>query len=383
MLRPVLFLFFLPVCMFIFPQGLLAQESDANERPFLVPFRVEGKWGMMDTLGNEVKAPGFCKHIDVRDDFSYYVITGLSDTPACWLMDSRTGDRINLGVLRSAAPLLEIDNTLFYQFEKDNKIVIASPNSRKKYVLDARYREISAFRIYDREGEREALFLVAYDKDSTGSILSASGNFKKVKQVPPFRRMELVSRIAAEDDPRASFPVGFAVETLNQGTENGTNWNARLFDFRLVDMGTVPVTDSALTVMFGITMVTQDNALVRISPGGGIIKNGLDGDQSIKLNQEFAIKWTHKKTVTSAFNYVYYLVHKQANNNLRELVSNKDARFDWVSDRGEKLISIWFKEGENRFKAYFDYNGAALPKHKLMIPAKYYKGEEMQPYLLR
>jgi len=132
------------LCATAYAPQIHAQQPDTNPKPLLVPFQIDGKWGLMDTLGHEVKAPGFCKYIEIPDDFSYYVIYGNDDAPRYWLMDSRSGERIDLGDLKSSEPILKIDEVWFYQFEKDNKTVLSSPITLESYVFDDRYRRIEA-----------------------------------------------------------------------------------------------------------------------------------------------------------------------------------------------------------------------------------------------
>src|SRR5690606_13178010 len=127
-----------------------------------VPFQVDGKWGLMDTLGHEVKALGFCKSISIKDDFSYYLIWGNAGTPRYWLMDSRSGDRIDLGELKSADPVLKIGDIWYYHFEKDNKTVLAAPVARESITLDQRYRRIEVIVLHDLKGEEKEAYPVAF-----------------------------------------------------------------------------------------------------------------------------------------------------------------------------------------------------------------------------
>ena len=310
---------------------LQAQQSDSKSRPFLVPFRVDGKWGLMDTLGQEVKAPGFCKSIIIRENFSYYVITDSSETPHYWIMSPQSGKRIDLGELKSPGPALKIGDNWFYHFEKGNKSVLASPLTQESFTLDGRYRRIQSAELYDLKGKHKKSYLFAYDDN-------------------------------------------------NIGTGDG---QAQIFDFQLDKIGEMPVSDSALTTAFGVEAGLNSSMLVVLAAAGGITRNGSAKDDNIKLNQEFAIKRLDKPLSYDAFRRVYYLIQKQRGQSYKELVSDEIARFDWVSYRGEKLITIWFQRGDNHLKAYFDYNGVIFPKNKLMVPSKYYKGEEMQPFLFR
>ncbi|HWK99242.1 MAG TPA: hypothetical protein VNQ55_04820 [Parapedobacter sp.] len=159
--------------------------------------------------------------------------------------------------------------------------------------------------------------------------------------------------------------------------------NVAVYDFRLTSKGTVPLNDSALTAVFGAKVVLQGNIPTRVAMGGGIIKNGMGGDQSVDLNQDFAITRITKKMSTGAYRHVYYLIHKHNDQTFTELISDDDAQFDWVIHRGDKLISIRFIGNAKKLKAFFDYNGVILPKGKLMIPRKYYQDEAMKPFLFQ
>src|SRR5690606_35538949 len=87
---------------------------------------------------------------------------------------------------------------------------------------------------------------------------------------------------------------------------------AEIYDFRLTNKGTALVNDSALTALFGANVVLKSNIPIGLAMGGGIIQNGLGGDQGVELNQDFAIRRITKKMPTGAYRHVYYLIHKQA-----------------------------------------------------------------------
>lgn len=412
---------------------VLAQQSDTNRRPLLVPFQVDGKWGLMDTLGHEVKAPGFCKYIEVLDDFSYYVIRGNDDDQRYWLMDSRSGERIDLGELKAGDPVLKMGEVWLYQFEKDNKTVLASPVTLESFTLDDRYRRIEAIQLHDLKEENKVSYLIAYDNDYMGNILVVEDHFKKAPQVPPFEKLDLISAIVKEDYSITTFPVGFAIDKTEKSEkpyalveapppppglaeypdlsdykegepvpkikppapiappapvppiprDDPETETSEVYDFRLASKGTVPLNDSALTALFEAKVVLKSNIPGSVAMGGGIIKNGMGGDQSVELNQDFAIRQFTKKMSTGTYRHVYYLIHKHDDQTFTELVSDDDAQFDWATHRGDKLISIRFRGDNKKLKAYFDYNGIILPKGRLMVPSKYYQGETMKLFLLQ
>lgn len=51
----------------------------------------------------------------------------------------------------------------------------------------------------------------------------------------------------------------------------------------------------------------------------------------------------------------------------------------------KKLLKLYFHQS-TRISAYFDYDGVAMPKARLMIPAKYYDAKQDQafvPFLIK
>ena len=416
----------------IYAPQVQAQQPGTNSRPLLVPFQVDGKWGLMDTLGHEVKAPGFCKYIEVPDDFSYYVIYANEDASRYWLMDSRSGERIDLGELKASEPVLKIEEVWFYRFEKDDKTVLASPITLEKFVMDDRYRQTEALELYDLKGENKESYLLVYDDDYIGTLLSVKDHFKKATQVPPFEEIDLISAVVEEDYFIKTFPIGCAAKIESNEKpialaeapppppgmvkypeladykeghslpkikhpepveppapippiprDDPETETAEVYDFRLTNKGTALVNDSALTALFGAKVVLEGNIPIGLAMNGGIIQNGMGGDQDIELNQDFAIRRITKKMSTGAYRHVHYLIHKHDDQTFTELVSDDEAQFDWVTHRGDKLIAIRFTGNDKKLKAYFDYNGVILPKGRLMVPRKYYQDDAMEPFLFQ
>jgi len=413
------FLFFL---VGIIPSAIRSQSSTKHVRPLIVPFQVDGKWGMMDTLGREVKAPGFCSSVDVHQDFSYYIITDRGETYAYWIMNAQTGDRIDLGVLQDRNPLLKVGDHYFYRFEKDNKTVIASPATQERFVLDRLYATAKAYTLYDSKGENSRKYVVVYDNDGVGTIMAVADGFKRVDGISPFKKLETISVTIEEEYSQYTIPVGLALEEIvskkptivthpkqrKKGrqaksstskleppvlltppepvkevfAEMADNWKANVYDYQLIGKGSVVTTDTALTSAFGAPAMLSTHIPAQVSMGGGIIKAGIGGNQGVELNGEFAIKQILKKVSEGTYREVYYLVKKANDQTLKELVSHDEARFDWAYNHEDQLISIRFYDGGNKVQAYFDYNGVVLPKDKLMIPAAYYTGT-MSEFLIR
>ena len=396
-----------------------AQQTLPVKRPLLVPFQVNGEYGLMDTLGNEVKAPGFCLSVKVYGDFSYYVIMDkdAKDNYIYWLMDTQTGKPINMGTLKDSSPLIIVGDIAYYHFEKDNKTVIASPVNHQSFTLDKIYSKVESFSIYDSTRKNKAQYLAVYDTDRTGAIISVADQFRKVGTIPPFKKLELISATLDEGYSRYTFPVAFAVDepapkkapatsvkTAGKGKSRKSNaleppeviippemyktsidepdesWKAAIYDNQLVRKGESLTTDSALTSLFGVKVRLSRNIPGDVSVGSGIIKAGVGGNQGEELNDEFAIRQLTKEVSGGAYREIHYFGHINKDNTFTELISQDDAQFTWAYQNKSPLLSIrYYKEG-GKVAAYFDFNGVVLPKNKLMVPAKYYTGS-MSPYL--
>ncbi|MFE7088607.1 hypothetical protein ACFU8T_16075 [Sphingobacterium spiritivorum] len=396
---------------------LSAQQTLPVKRPLLVPFQVNGEYGLMDTLGNEVKAPGFCASVKVYGDFSYYVIMDkdAKDNYMYWLMDTQTGKPVNMGTLKDSSPLIIIDDIAYYHFEKDNKTVIASPVNHQSFTLDKIYSKVEAFSIYDSKRNNKTQYLAVYDTDRKGTIISVADQFRKVTTIPSFEKLELISGTLDEGYLRYTFPVGFAVDEIApkeapvvpvkaavksktrksnrleppeaikppemyNSTYPDENWKAVIYDNQLVRKGESLTTDSALTSLFGVKVRLSRNIPGDVSVGLGIIKAGMGGNQGEELNDEFAIRQLTKEVSGGAYREIHYFGHINKDNTFTELISQDDAQFTWAYQNKSPLLSIrYYKEG-GKVTAYFDFNGVVLPKNKLMVPAKYYTGS-MSPYL--
>ncbi|WP_236582300.1 hypothetical protein [Sphingobacterium spiritivorum] len=414
------FIFSSILLMMSFTLQVSAQQTLPVKRPLLVPFQVNGEYGLMDTLGNEVKAPGFCVSVKVYRDFSYYVIVDkdAKDNYFYWLMDTQTGKPVNMGTLKDSSPLIIVGDIAYYHFEKDNKTVIASPVNHQSFTLDKIYSRIEAFSIYDSARKNKTQYLAVYDTDRKGRIISVADQFRKVATIPPFEKLELISATLDEGYSRYTFPVGFAVDeivpkkapvtpvkTAAKGKAKKSdrleppeaikppemykpinmdgqdeNWKAVIYDNQLVRKGESLTTDSALTALFGAKVRLSRNIPGDISAGSGIIKAGIGGNQGEELNDEFAIRQLTKEVSGGAYREIHYFGHINKDNTFTELISQDEAQFNWAYQNNSPLLSIRYYKDGGKVTAYFDFNGAVLPKNKLMVPAKYYTGS-MSPYL--
>src|SRR3546814_787309 len=232
-------------------------------------------------------------------------------------MDSRSGERIDLGELRASEPVLKLDEVWYYPFEKNDKTVLASPVTLESFVLDNRYRRIEAIQLYDLKEENKESYLLVYDDDYIGSLLLVGNHFKKATQVPPFEKIDLIRAVVEEDYFIKTCPVGFATGIENNEKpialveapppppglveypdlseykegrplpkikhpaptkppaptpplpqDDPEDAAFEVYDFRLTSKGVAQLNDSALTAVFGTKVVRQGNIPTQVAKIG-------------------------------------------------------------------------------------------------------------------
>lgn len=400
------------------------QTIDTNTRPLYVPFAVDGDYGLTDTFGNEFVKPGTYDAIFNAGNFNYYIIgeqkKGVKHRDlAYWIMDPRTGKKIDLGALMDNDPAFFKDGRAFYHFHRNGKSILASPLAAITYTFDRVYDDVNGIKLYDTAGNNfNQIFIVTlpgYDKEVWQL---KSDQLIKASQIKPEYKIEAIRSFSDNGYTRTGFAIGLAVRTDKPApkpavikkapapvkTKKGippppvmpppppkavapdldeVNFYANVYNHELQLLSKGSTDKAALTKVFGKAANLGSQSENYVSAGGGIIKQTGD-DHSTALNDIYAIKRI-TKTKGNYGTQGYYLVKNEGNEKLSEIASLEWTSPHWAYFNHKKLLQLHFHKA-GRLSAYFDYDGVALPKAKLLIPAKYYdekQDEAFIPFLIR
>lgn len=399
------------------------QMLNASARPLYVPFEVDGAQGLTDTFGKEFVKPGTYDRITNAGNFNYYIIgeqkkgTQQRDL-SYWIMDPRNGKKIDLGELMDDDPAFFKGDTAFYHFHRSGKSLLASPLAAISYTFDRTYDDVNGIKLYDTAGNNfNQIFITtlpSYDKE----VWQLKGEqLIKASKVKPEYKIEPIRSFADNAYTRTGFAVGLAVRTEKPAPKppaikkapapaktkkgipppvmppppqkvtiselNDENFYAGIYDYELRLLGKTVTDKAALSKLFGKPANLGRQSENYVSMGSGIIKQTGD-DYSTNLNDVYAIK----RILKTRGNYGtqgYYFVQYEGNGDITELASFENTKPYWAYFNKKKLLKLHFYQG-TRLSAYFDYDGVAMPKAKLMIPAKYYdekQDEAFVPFLIK
>lgn len=395
------------------------QMLNVSARPLYVPFEVDGAQGLTDTFGNEFVKPGTYDMINNAGNFNYYIVgeqkKGVKHRDlSYWIMDPRSGKKIDLGALMDDDPAFFKDEIAFYHFLRNGKSVLASPVSPETYTFDRTYDDIKGLKLYDTAGKNfNQIFITTlpgYDKE----VWQLKGEqLIKASQIKPEYKIEPIRSFADNGYTRTGFAVGLAVRTekpvpkppapkkapataktkkgmppppvmpppppkVVESDLNEVDFYANIYNYELQLLRKSATDKPSLSKFFGKPANLGSQSETYVSVGGGIIKQTGD-DYSTDLNDTYAIKRilkTHGNYGTQG----YYFVKKEGNGALAELASFENTKPYWAYFNKKKLLKLYFHQS-TRISAYFDYDGVAMPKAKLMIPAKYYDEKQDKAFI--
>lgn|GEM_PF-867739 len=400
-----------------------SQQINRNKKPLYVPFEVDGSHGLTDTFGQEFVKPGTYKAIINSGDFNYYIIGEQKKEVkeydlSYWIMDPQTGKKIDLGELQDSDPAFFKGDTAYYHFLRSGKSVLATPLASNTYAFDRTYDDIKGIKLYDTAGNNfKQVFITTlpgYDKEVW---LLNGAQPEKVSQIKPEYKIETIRSFVESGYNHTSFAVGLAVRTTKAAPKppvkktqppaktkkglipppvmappppppissdiNETDFYANIYNYELQLLGKSTTDKAALSKLFGKEAYLRSQSEASVSIGGGIIKQTGD-NYSTKLNDTYAIE----RILKTRGNYGtqnYYLVKNEKDGTLTEIASLENTPPYWASFNRQKLLKFYFHKSK-RLSAYFDYDGVAMPKAKLMIPAKYYDEQQEPgfiPFLIR
>ncbi|RYD96299.1 MAG: hypothetical protein EOP54_14070 [Sphingobacteriales bacterium] len=396
------------------------QNINVQARPLYVPFEVDGTYGLTDTFGNEFVQPGTYYFIENAGNFNYYIIgeqkKGAKDRNlSYWFMNPQTGKKLELGELKDNDPAFFKEDTAFYHFHRAGKSVLASPLVASTYTFDRTYDEVKGIKLYDTAGNNfKQIFtatLPGYDKEIW---LLNDNQLSKVTQIKAEYKIEPIRSFSEHGYTRTSFAVGLAVRTPKAAPKpppakkvptpvktkkglipppvmpappppvpvspdvNETDFYANIYNHELQLLGKGVTDKATLSKLFGKPATLGSQSESYVSAGSGIIKQTGD-DYSTSLNDTYAIKRI-TKAKGSYGTQAYYFVKNEGNGKITEIASLENTNPYWAFFNNKKLLKLYFHKA-SRLSAYFDYDGVAMPKARLMIPAKYYDAQQDEAFI--
>jgi len=397
-----------------------SQTINPQTKPLYIPFEVDGEHGLTDTFGKEFVPPGTYDFISNVGNFNYYIIgkqkKGVKERSfTYWIMNPQNGKKIDLGELKDNDPAFFKGDTAFYHFHKAGKSILASPMAASTYTFDRTYDDVKGVKLYDTAGNHfKQVFMATlpgYDKEIW---LLNEQQLAKAAQIKPEYKIEAIRSFSENGYTRTSFAVGLAVRTTKTAPKpapakkaappvktkkglvpppvmppppppapappdvNETDFYANIYNYELQLLGKGAADKATLSKLFGKPATLGSQAEAFVSVGGGIIKQTGD-DYSTQLNDVYAIKRITKTRGNYGFQ-AYYLVKNEGDDKISEIASLENTHPYWASFNNKKLLKLNFHKSK-RLSAYFDYDGVAMPKAKLMIPAKYYAEQQDEAFL--
>ncbi|SFW21173.1 hypothetical protein [Cellulophaga fucicola] len=150
-------------------------SSQAQDYREIVPFQYKGKWGIVDSLANEIEAPNY-ERLKLFNDFTYAEFDGKD------LFNLKTGEKFKSPGHFKAT--LNLENQTYYLFTNDKNSVLINFDTNDTIQLSRKYDYATIVQLHDINGNK------------TNSIIKLSlGNYKMIlakndKKLTPLTNLE-------------------------------------------------------------------------------------------------------------------------------------------------------------------------------------------------
>lgn len=137
-------------------------KIEAQQSRKLIPFMYNDKWGLVDSLGNEVVEPKY-ENEHIFHDFMYAEFDGKD------LYNLKTGEKTKaLGEYKSSINLGESKYHLFF---KEEASILINFEEKETIKLSQKFIYIKQLDLFNKNNESASSILLAYHDDETISIL--------------------------------------------------------------------------------------------------------------------------------------------------------------------------------------------------------------------
>lgn len=171
-------------------------SSQAQDYREIVPFQYKGKWGIVDTLANEIETPKYDK-VKIFNDFTYAEFDGKD------LFNLKTGEKFKSPGHFKAT--LNLENQSYYLFTNDKNSVLINFETNDTIQLSEKYIYARVVQLYSVNGDKTNSLLKLYLDNNKFKL------FKNDKKLTPltnltygWHNLELIEK--------NMYPVGFVIK---------------------------------------------------------------------------------------------------------------------------------------------------------------------------
>ncbi|MND90995.1 hypothetical protein D3C87_499210 [compost metagenome] len=341
----------------------------AQERPQLIPFKFEGKLGLMDVSTAEPVYPDALmdgpNRYYVIGDFCSYIISKNEKEDA--VVDAYSGQEQFSGHFDSACGRLKINKDSYYHFEVGGNSALLKPGS-PLIQLTIRYQSIEPNHdAWDNESLDGKQYIWALKTDETYDVLSADKNFARINSLPNFESFDLVYRIN-EDAPITL--VGFVLGSKNAiqrafGQKYNipeSNQMVEVYDIHFKKLGNTIYQNVAIKQLFNHEIELRGSMMPPPNLENQIITSQ---NKTIVLNDEFSLI-PAKDDQTQLV-----LVNTQQGN--ASILGNGHFDYRYISTTQNLKALLQIRHAKTGTFFYFDFNGFYFPKGVPLIPKNYRK----------
>ncbi|WP_286862383.1 MULTISPECIES: hypothetical protein [Sphingobacterium] len=339
----------------------------AQEHSQFVPFKFEGKLGLLNVSGTElippdafVDGPG---NYDVVGDFQSYIIAKNEGEDK--VIDARSGEEQFVGRLDRTCGLLRINKDSYYHFKVNgNSVLLNSAGS--PIQLTTSYKKIEPNHdSWDNGSVDDKQYLWALKEDETYDVLAANDGFTPVNSLPKFESFDLVYGLNV-NAPLTLIGFVLGSKTAIQrtfGQKYGipeSSYTIEVYNTSFKKLGTTVYEHEAIAKLFNQKIELRGSM---IPPPGMANQILIPQNRTIVLNNEFSL------IPATDDPGQLVLVNTQQGN--APVLGNDhfDYRYISTSKNLEALLQIRHSETGTFF--YFDFDGLYFPKGVPLIPKKY------------
>jgi len=341
----------------------------AQDRPQIIPFKFDGKLGLMDVstaerVYSEALVDGPNRYY-VIGDFCSYIIPKNEKEDA--VVDAHSGQEQFSGHFDSACGRLKINRDSYYHFEVDGNSALLKPGN-PLIQLTTRYQKIEPNHdAWDNASLDGKQYIWALKTDETYDVLSADNNFTRINSLPNFESFDLVYRIN-EDAPTTL--VGFVLGNKNAiqrtfGQKYGISESSQMvevYDIHFKKLGNTAYQNVAIKKLFNHEIELRGSMMPPPNLENQIIT---PQDKTIILNDEFSLI-PAKDDQTQ----LVLVDTRQAN---APVLGNDHFDYRYISTHQGLKALLQIRHAETGTFFYFDFNGLYFPKGVPLIPKNYRK----------
>ena len=355
--------------IFAFTIFFIFLRVSAQERPRLIPFRSEGKLGLLNVSATELIPPDTLMestgHYDVVGDFHSYVIAKNSEEDE--VIDAHSGKEQFVGHLDRTCGRLRINKDSYYHFEIDGNSALLKPGN-PPMLLAKHYKKIEPNHdAWDNESIDGKQYLWALKVDETYDVLAPDNNFTPVNSLPEFESFDLIYQIN-ENAPMslAGFVLGSNTAIQRSfGQKYGipeSTLTVEVYNTNFKKLGSSAYKREAVAKLVNKEIELRGSMM---PPPNMVNQILIPQNKAIVLNNEFSLI-PAKEDQTQLV-----LVNSQQGNTPVLGNDHFDYRYISTSKNLKALLQIRHPETETFF--YFDFDGLYFPKGVPLIPKNYMK----------